>query len=183
MRKFAGLFVAAALILPAGIIAAAPSGAAAAKPTCTKLTGVATFKPALPKAGSTKKVKPVITITGAKLSGCTGGGVTGGTVKSTLKFGNASNCSDLLGGKPTNTKGTVGVTWSNKKTSAANVSLVGVSGNATQQTVSGPITTGLFKGSKISATTQFTPEPGGCTSKDLSKVTFTLKKGAKLTVK
>jgi hypothetical protein len=183
MRKFAGVLVAAALIVPAGIIAAAPGGAAAAKPTCTKLTGVATFKPALPMIGKTNKVKPTITITGAKLTGCTGGGVTGGTVKSTLKFGVASNCSDLLGGKSTKTTGTVGVTWSNKKTSAANVTLVGVTGNATQQTVAGPVTTGLFKGSKISATTQFTPANGGCTKSDLSKVTFTLKKGAKLTVK
>src|SRR4051794_3791744 len=103
MRKFAGVLVAGALLVPATLLAA-PGGAAAAKPTCTKLTGVATFKPALPKLASTKKVKPTITITGAKLSGCTGGGVTGGIVKSTLKFGNASNCKDLLGGKATNTK-------------------------------------------------------------------------------
>ena len=182
MRKFAGVFVAAALVVPAALLVA-PAGAAAAKPTCTKLSGTATFKPALPKAGSTKKVKPTITIVGAKLSGCTGGGVTGGTVKSTLKFGTASNCTDLLGGKSTNTKGTVGITWNTAKTSAATVTLKGVTGNATQQTVAGPISTGLFHGSKLSATTQFKPLNGGCTSADLAKVSFTLKAGAKLTVK
>src|SRR3954466_12893525 len=114
MRKFAGVLVAAALIVPAAIMAA-PGGAAATKPTCTKLTGTATFKPPLPKAGSTKTVKPTVTIKGAKLSGCTGGGVTGGVVGATLKFGNASNCTNLLGGKATNTKGTVSIKWNTLK--------------------------------------------------------------------
>ena len=57
MRKFAGVCLAAAMLLPVGLIAASPSGAAAAKPTCKTATGTATFSPALPKIKATTKVK------------------------------------------------------------------------------------------------------------------------------
>jgi len=181
MRKFVGVLCAAAMLLPVGIMATT-AGAAAAKPSCKTLTGEASFSPALPALSSKLTTKPTITIKGAKLSGCAGGGVTGGTVNSTLKFGVANNCKSLLAGATTNTTGTVTVTWNTKKTStAAKVTLKGVTGKPTSQTVSGKITAGLFVGSTISVTTMFTPLKGGCTTAGLALVSF--KNVTPLTVK
>jgi hypothetical protein len=171
MRKFAGVLLAAAMMLPVGLMAS-PAGAAAATPTCKTVTGQATFSPALPALKSTATSKPTITIKGAKLSGCAGGGVTGGTVGATLKFGIANNCSTLLKGASTKTTGTVTIAWNTKATSTAKVTLVGITGKPTQQTVSGPITTGLFKGKKLSVLTVYTLLKGGCTTAGLSLVSF-----------
>jgi hypothetical protein len=150
---------------------------------CTKLNGTATFKPPLPKLASAKKLKPTVTIKGAKLAGCTGGGVTGGTVAATMKFGAASNCTTLAEGAPTNTKGTVTVAWSNKRTSTVSATLKAVAGKMTLQTLAGKIAAGQFKGSKLSATTEFVIAGGQCTAQNLSTVPFALARGAKLTVK
>ena len=124
MRKFAGVLLAAALMLPVSLMAA-PAGAAAATPTCKSVIGQASFSPALPALKSKATSKPTITIKGAKLTGCTGGGVTGGTVGATLKFGIANNCTTLLAGASTKTTGTVTIAWNTKKTSTAKVTLVG----------------------------------------------------------
>jgi hypothetical protein len=181
MRKVAGVLVAAAMMLPVGLVAT-HAGAAAATPTCKTLAGTATFSPAVPKVGSTTKVKTTVGIKAAKLGGCTGGGVTGGTVNATLKFGLAANCSSLLKGDSTNTTGTVSIVWNTKATSTvAKATLVGVTGHPTQSTVSGPISAGLFKGKKVSVVTNYKLPTGGCTSADLAKVTFTALKP--LTVK
>ena len=183
MRKVAGVLVAATMMLPVGLIAT-HAGAAAATPTCKALAGTATFTPAIPKAGSANKVKTTVGIKGAKLSGCTGGGVTGGTVNSTLKFGIAANCSSLLSGAATKTAGTVSIVWNTKATSTVGkATLVGVTGHPTQSTVSGAITAGLFKGKKVSVVTNYIIPKGGCTTADLAKVTFTILKGKTLTVK
>jgi hypothetical protein len=183
MRKVAGVLVVAAMMLPVGLVAT-HAGAAAATPTCKTLAGTATFAPAIPKVGSTAKVKPTISIKGAKLGGCTGGGVTGGTVNSTLKFGLAANCSSLLAGASTKTAGTVSIIWNTKATSTVGkATLVGVTGHPTQSTVSGAITAGLFKGKKVSVVTNYIIPAGGCTSANLAKVTFTILKGKTLTVK
>jgi hypothetical protein len=182
MRKFSGLLLAAALLLPAGVIAASPAGAVAKTPTCKKLAGTATFKPAVPKIGSTKKVKTTVGIKNAKLTGCTGGGVTAGAVTASLKFGIAANCSSLLAGAATKTAGKVTIVWNTKKTSTVGkATLVGVTGKPTQSTVSGKITAGLFVGKKVSVVTNYKIPTGGCTTADLSKVTFTNLKA--LTVK
>jgi hypothetical protein len=168
------------MLLPLGLIAS-PSGAAAAKPTCKTISGTASFSPALPALKNTTKVKSTITIKGAKLGGCTGGGVTGGTVGATLKYGIASNCTTLVAGATANISGTVTIVWNTKATSTVNVTLKGVTNKPTSQTVSGPITLGLFKGSKVSVVTMFTPLNGGCTTAGLSKVTF--KQSSALTIK
>jgi hypothetical protein len=183
MRKVAGVLLVSALMLPVGLVAT-NAGAAAATPTCKALAGTATFSPAIPKIGSATKVKPTISIKAAKLSGCTGSGVTGGTVNSTLKFGLAANCSSLLKGDATKTAGTVSIIWNTKATSTvAKATLVGVTGHPTQSTVSGAITAGLFKGKKVSVVTNYVLPKGGCTAAALSKVTFTILKGKTLTVK
>jgi hypothetical protein len=183
MRKVAGLLFASALMLPVGLIAT-HAGAAAATPTCKTLAGTATFTPAVPKVGSATKVKTTVGIKAAKLGGCAGGGVTGGTVNATLKFGIAANCSSLLAGASTNTTGTVSIAWNTKATSTVGkATLVGVTGHPTQSTVSGAITAGLFKGKKVSVVTNYVIPKGGCTTADLAKVTFTILTGKTLTVK
>ena len=164
------LLLAATTMLPIGLIAS-PAGAAV-KTSCKSATGSATFTPALPKIGSTAKVKPTIKIVGAKLAGCTGGGVTGGTLSSVVKFATAANCSSLLAGSPTGTKGTETITWSNKKTSTITLTLTAVKGKPTQTKATGVVTAGLFKGAKQAGTLNYTPVGGGCTSANLSKVTF-----------
>ena len=165
----AALLLAAATMLLVGLIASPAS--AAVKASCKSATGSATFSPALPKVGSTAKVKPTIKIVGAKLAGCTGG-VTGGTLAATVKFANAANCSSLLAGAPTGTKGTETITWSNKKTSTITLTLTAVKGQPTQTKAAGVVTAGLFKGAKQAVTLNYTPVGGGCTSANLSKVTF-----------
>ena len=95
MRKAVGMLAATALLLPVGLLAS-PAGAATGV-SCKTATGSATFSPALPKMGSATKVKSTITITGAKLGGCTGG-VTSGTLNAKLTFSTGSNCSMLLAG-------------------------------------------------------------------------------------
>jgi hypothetical protein len=168
MRKFAGLLVAAALIVPAGIIAAAPAGAVAGA-SCKTLTGTATLKPGL--SNTAAKNKPVITIKNAKLGGCTGG-VTSGLLSATLKFGTANNCAGLAQGKSSNISGTSKVVWNNNTTSTLALKLVGVTGKPTQLKITGTVTVGKFKGSNASGTTEFKLPPGQCGTKPLTSPTF-----------
>jgi hypothetical protein len=169
MRKFAGVLLAAAMVLPAAMIAS-PAGAAGGT-TCKVASGSATFTPALPKPGATTKVKPTLKVTG-KLSGCTGGGVTGGTIAATLKQAVAGNCSSLLAGATANIAGTETITWNTGKTSTVALKLTGVTGKVTQTVATGPVSKGLFVGSKQGGTLVYTPLAGGCTTAALAKVTF-----------
>jgi hypothetical protein len=161
------------MVLPVGLIAASPSGAAAAaKTSCSKASGTATFKPPLPPVPSTVKVKPTITVTGT-LSGCKGGGVTSAKIKSVLKQAIAGNCTTLLKGATANISGAETLTWNTKKTSTiGKLVLKGVTGKPTQTTASGAVTAGLFLKAKQTATLNFKPLGGGCTSAPLSKVSF-----------
>jgi hypothetical protein len=169
MRKFAGVLVAAAMMLPVGLMAS-PAGAAAGT-TCKTASGTATFTPPLPKVGSTTKVKPTIKVTGT-LSGCTGGGVTGATISATLKQAIAGNCSSLVAGATANIAGTETITWNTKATSTVALKLTGVTKKATETTATGPVSAGLFKGSKQSGTLNYTPLNGGCGKAALAKVSF-----------
>jgi hypothetical protein len=169
-RSVVGFLFAAALVLPVGLISS-PAGAAGATTACKTASGTATFSPALPKIGSKTKVKPTVTIKGAKVGGCTGT-VKSGTFNASLKFANASNCDSLLKGAPTGTKGTEIITWNTKKTTTVGLTLVGVKGHVTQTKASGPVTAGVFKGAKQSGTLNYTLPKGACTSAGLSKVTF-----------
>ena len=47
-----------------------------------------------------------------------------------------------------------------------------VTGKVTQTIATGPVTLGLFKGSKQGGTLAYTPLAGGCTTAALAKVTF-----------
>jgi hypothetical protein len=177
MRKFAGLLLAAALVLPAGIIAASPAGAAGGV-TCKTAAGTATFKPPLPVVSSKTLVKGTLSAAGT-VSKCTGSpGVTSGKTKFTSpKSTTGSNCTTLASPDP-KSKGTVGtivITWNNKKTSTAKVfTIKQVSKkDPTHATTKGKITAGLFVGKSISGTVLYKLPKGACTAKPLAKVTYT----------
>jgi hypothetical protein len=168
MRKAVGMLAATALLLPVGLLAS-PAGAATGV-SCKTATGSATFSPALPKMGAATKVKSTITITGAKLGGCTGG-VTSGTLNAKLTFSTGSNCSMLLAGANAGIKGTETITWNTKQTSTVALTLKGLK-NPTQTSATGVTTAGLFKGAKQSGNLQYTIPTGGCSKVALTKVTF-----------
>lgn len=172
MRRAAAILFALAVMHPLGVIDSSPAGAAGGT-TCQAASGSATFKPALPKLGSKVKVAATVKVTGGKLSGCVGGGVTSGVVKLTSKFAKSLNCETLAKQGSTNpTKGTEVITWNNKKTSTISVTLTGVKTSPKQARIAGTVTAGLFKGSKQSGTVEYIPPKGGCTSKGLSVATF-----------
>jgi len=184
-NKAIGVLVAAALALPVGLMAA-PAGAVGGT-ACAGASGTATFKPGLPKASSATVVKPTVTIAGAKVTKCVGGQVTAGTLSATLKFHTGSNCTKLIQGKSGNVYGPLKIVWANNKgTSTVGKATLGlITGQpATTQKVSGTVTLGKFKGSKLTATTVYTiPQDGSCSTKALTKVTFKLKTGTKLVIK
>jgi len=172
MRKVAGVLVAAAMVLPIGLIAS-PAGAASGT-TCKTTSGTATFSPALPKIGNTTLVNSTITVKNGKLGGCNNG-VTGGAVTLSAKILNA-NCSSLIS-PPKNAKPTTGtekITWApaSKGTSTIPVTLGTVKGHPTQTTLSGTVSAGTFKGTKVSGTVVYTIPSGACQKTALSTVTF-----------
>ena len=168
MRKFAGVCLAAAMLLPVGLIAASPAGAVAGA-SCAKLTGTANLKPGLSNTATLNK--PTITIKNAKLSGCTGG-VTTGTLSATLKYTIPSNCLGQATGKSSGIKGTATVVWNDKSTSTLSIKLVGVTKKPTETTIPGTVTAGKFKGSKTSGTTIYTLATGECSAKPFTTATF-----------
>jgi hypothetical protein len=175
MRGSLKFLMAAALVVPAGMIALPSAGAAGTGTKCTKSSGTATFKPALPKSGSTTKVKPTITVKKAKTTGCSGGGVKSNSFSSKAKFHDATNCDILLGGTPGPhpPTGTITTKWNTGDTSVAAVTLNPVSGQPTMTHVTGTVTSGLFNGLHLDVTLSFAPKTGDCVSSDLSQVTFT----------
>jgi hypothetical protein len=172
MRKFVGLFAAAALLVPAAIMVSQPAGAAGGT-SCAKGSGSATFTPPLPDATSTKKVKDVLKSSGT-IGGCKGGGVTGGTLKGVSPASKGSNCKTLLTPTKTPTKVTLTVTWNTKKTSTIAATLSEIPKvPVTTQKVAGTVTKGLFAGSKISGKITYTAPKNACTKgHPLAKVTY-----------
>src|ERR1700722_6058813 len=120
MRKALGLLFTMSLLIPVGVLAGAPAGAAAAKgPTCKTFTATLTTSPPLPIITSSAKVNATVKTTG-KLGGCSGGpvaGVTSAVITASYKYN--GNCATLLTGKGgKTTPGPSTLTWSNKKTSS-----------------------------------------------------------------
>ena len=175
MRVPMKFLLAAALVVPAGLVAtsAVPAGAAGGT-TCAHTSGTATFKPALPKSGSATTVKPKVTTKKSKITSCSGGGVTSAKFNTAAKFKTATNCDILLSGNPSPKPptGTITTTWNTGATSTASVTLNPVSGQPTQTHITGTITSGLFNGLKLDSTISFVPKTGDCLTTDLSAVTF-----------
>jgi hypothetical protein len=166
------VFLASALVLSFGVVGTQQVGAATGT-TCSTVKGTATFIPPLPKHGSTTEVASVIKSHGT-VSGCSGGGVTGGTFKSKVKIHDPTNCDALLSGDNGETppSGTITTTWNTGATSIAAIKLQPVSGQVTQSHVVGTVTSGLFLGDHVDVTVSFTPKSGDCITTDLTSVTF-----------
>lgn len=175
MRVPIKLLLAAALVAPAGMVAtSAATAGAAAGTTCAHSSGTATFTPALPKLGAGTTVVPVITVKGAKITNCVGGGVTSGTFKSKITFHDPTNCDILLSGNPSPNPptGKIVTTWNTGQQSTGRIKLLPVTNQPTQTHIKGVVKLGLFAGLKIDQTLQFAPKTGDCVSTDLSQVTF-----------
>jgi hypothetical protein len=170
MRKTFGVLVAAALLVSAALVIGAPAGAAGGT-SCKSGSGSATFTPPLPVIGSKTKVKDVLKSSGT-VAGCTGtvksGKITGVSPKST-----GSNCTTLATPTKTATKVTLTVKWNTGASSTIAAQLKQIPKKpVTTQTVSGPVTAGLFKGSKLSGKFTYSLPSGACTKKPLSKLTY-----------
>ena len=175
MRKLAGVLVAVALVVPAGIMAAAPAGAAGGT-KCKGGSSTATFSPPLTPAAAKvqKPVRDTVKTTAGTLSGCTGGGVTGATFTYVGVKAKAPGDTCLSLAKfSTNsvTSGVLTVKWKPTGISTIPVSFHKVKGKATSNTVTGTVKTGLFKGAKISSAFAYTFVPKtGCVTTPGAKV-------------
>ncbi len=166
-RRVMGVATALALLVPAGIAASASPAAAVGGTSCSKQVGTVTITPGL---GTTKKAQTIVATT--TISGCSGGGVTGGKGTATIKTA-PSNCSGLAG---TGMKSPINETikWNNGKTST----LTGTSTTGPkvgQATIALKVTKGLFIGLKGSTVVSFKPaQPAPyCTdAKPLKKLTI-----------
>jgi hypothetical protein len=172
MRKVVGLLFAASLIVPIGLIASGPAGAAAATlPTCKTLKGVQKYSPALPALSQKTTVTSKVTIK-VTVSGCTGGGVTGSVNTSAYSY--AGNCLSLITHKGA-IKGTASVTWSNNKTSTMTTALTTTSKPGVQPvlaTLVAKVTKGQFLGTTSTEKLKITLPPGACTKVGLTGNTF-----------
>ena len=186
MRKSLVLFAAAAMMLPIGIITAAPAGAATVT-QCSAAAGTGTFTPAIAKgitaATQGPKRSSKLSSTGT-VSGCVGGGVKSGKTKfvQTSKP-TPGNCYTLLHPKASSpgTLGTLTITWNTNAVSTAKGFKIKQT-TATEATTTGKITSGKFVGKTIKGTVSFKPKQGDCVNSDLKSVSYTNKKGTKFVI-
>jgi len=166
MRKLIGVLFAASMLVPAGVMIAAPVGAAAALPTCTKLTGTVKYSPALPIIGN-KTVVTSTSTTSLKLTGCSGGGITSGTIAGTAKY--VGNCTTLVV-TPSKKPLVSTVKWSNKSTSTLSTTTKITSKTGVQPvlaTLTSKVTAGLGKGHTTTVNVKATSPTGACTKTPL----------------
>ena len=159
MTTFTRLAMVTALLIPVGVVAAEPAGAAAGT-SCKTLTGTATITPGL---GATAKTQ---TIAGTSaIGGCAGGGVTKGTSKGKNVVPNAT-CTSML---KVGTKSTITqtITWNTGKTSTlVGSSVTGPKFGQAKTTLK--ITKGAFAGLHASQTIAFVIAKGGGSCTDAS---------------
>ena len=147
------------MLAPLGMIDASAAGAASGT-TCQSLGGAAMLSPGLPALGSTALVRPIISLSGAKLGGCRGP-VTSARASGKLRFAKSSNCTRLITQITANIKvaatGTVILTWNTHTTSQVALTLAfgSVSNKPTLATLTGTVTSGLFKGMKTTGTIEW----------------------------
>jgi hypothetical protein len=154
------------MLAPLGVINASSAGAASGT-TCQALRGTAILSPGLPSLGNTAVVRPIISVIGAKVSGCAGS-VTGASASGKLRFAKPSNCTRLITQITANTKvaatGTVVLTWNTHTTSQIAMTLTfgSVANKPTLATLTGTVISGLFKGTKTSGTIQWSLGTNEC---------------------
>ena len=178
MRKTAGLLLAVSLLVPVGVMAAAPAGSAVAKgPTCKTFTASVSVSPALPKLTSKTIVTATVKTTG-KIGGCTGGpvaGVTSAAVATSYKY--KGNCTTLVTGKGgTTIPGASSLTWSNGKTSTITTTTVQTSKVGAVPIIlklTTKVTKGQYAGTTNVSTVKETAPAGTCQTIGASKATLT----------
>ncbi len=137
---------------------------------CLTQAGTATFTPALPRLGDRTLVDSVLTLSGT-IGSCTGGGVTSGTTE-VVAAPVASNCTTLVAASQPAIVGTLTITWNTNATSTIALELQQVKGKPTQTLITGRVTAGLFKGMQETGTLTYTVPAGGCTTQDLSTLSY-----------
>jgi hypothetical protein len=164
--------IALSLLIPAGVMAASSAGAAATLPTCTKLTGSVKYSIALPIIGNSTKVNSTTT-TKLSISGCTGGGITSGTISGTAKY--VGNCTTLVV-TPSKTPLVNTVKWSNGSTSTLSTTTKITSKTGVQPvlaTLSSKVTKGLGVGHTTSVNVKAVSKTGSCLKIPLTGYTLT----------
>jgi hypothetical protein len=136
--KLLGLTMAIALLAPIGVLTAGPASAAGGT-TCKPPSGTVKLTPGLV---ATPKVQ-TITIN-LPISGCKGGGVTGGTFKGSLKTTAISIGTFAKSTAPLKLNSTT--TWNTKKTSTLVASSTTKVAKIITSTVKGKISKGVFAG-------------------------------------
>jgi hypothetical protein len=161
MKTFGRFAMAIALLIPVGIAAAAPAGAAGGT-TCKPPSGKITVTPGY---GTTAKAQTIVF--SIPFTGCKGGGVTSGNAKGTLKEP-PGTCSSfgatLLAAKVATT-----ITWNTKATSTLSLTSSTKGGAFT---LSGTVTKGLFLKLKVTfaGTAALDTSHGPCSTKNPLKV-------------
>jgi hypothetical protein len=155
LKKFFGFSMAVALLTPVGVLASGPAGAATGT-SCKSVSGSVTVTPGL----TDKPLAQVITFN-LPVKGCTGGGVTSGTVKGTDKVTKPGTCGTLGAPGPAQ-KITGTITWNTKKTSTFSAS---TTTKGLTFTITGTVTAGLFQGTKVSEAGKYALPSGAiCTT-------------------
>jgi hypothetical protein len=144
MRILGRLAMAAALLVPVGIVAAGSASASGGGFNCSGTSGTATATPGLLLSTG----KPQQTAISSSGLTCTGGFVTGGRLKASIQT-TTTNCAGLVG-KTSNGAGTL--TWTDagmgKSTAKLNFKVTSSVGHVTSGTITGVITT---SGSNLAA--------------------------------
>jgi hypothetical protein len=168
MKAFYRSALAIALVVPMGIVMSGPAGAAGGT-SCKTQVGKATITPGLSLVKHPQTIVATTTI-----GGCAGGGVTAGVGKATLKLA-STDCLGLAKGGTKQTL-TETITWNTKATSTIKgQSVSGTGAKATQATITGTVTAGLFAGSKMSTTIVFAVNKGQSCSKTSAIKGLTIK--------
>ena len=177
MRKFAGVCLAAAMLLPVGLIAA-PSGAAGTGLTCSKIAGTAAWTPPVPAAPKTAVSNVVLKAT---FSSCAGtAGVTSGKVTVPLIKGTTKqNCTTLVT-KPTKITVPKGgtIVWNKGAKSTLAVLTLSPTKTLATYTATVKIASGQFAAKTVTLTSGF--KVNGC---PLKSATLSLAKNTKIVIK
>jgi len=184
MRKVAGVLIAAAVLCPVGVIAAAPAGSVTTGLTCTKLTGTVTWAPGVP-LGSKPKAASTVTLK-ATLAGCTGtAGITSGAISlPTIPKAAPQNCLSLATTPPKLTRTGGVITWNNKLKSKSTLSTLTLApAGALAYKATAKVTKGQFINKTLTVIGTFAPVKPGCTTAPMTKATVVIKKGTKAVIK
>jgi hypothetical protein len=174
MRKAAGVLCAMGLLIPAGVLTAAPAGSAVKGPTCNTFTASVTVKPPLPRLGESLSVVATISSIG-RIGGCKGGGVSYAAFTDTYTY--RGNCSTFVSGKGgVTTPGPSSLSWSNGKPSVATTTAALSSKPGTTPIIlklTSTITKGQFVGTTATGHVKATAPAGSCRTIGLAKATLT----------